>query len=343
MANSTPIRATAHPKPAMVHFEITVESLRRRRGHVEPEVRHRDRGRAHRRGDRRQPASRSEPESPTPTPTRTGIHLHPSVPLGQPRDNRFESLADSKGSGGAFDADGRPAAFAPVNAGPLQSQPLDRRGRVAKRAGRLVGRASAYRRSPSCSAALVLLGIAVTTLRSSQRELREAALRDSLTGMRNRRSLMADLERGHRQCDARAPLLLALFDLDGFKAYNDAFGHPAGDALLARAGPQPLGGGQGPRAGLPHGRRRVLHPRTSWGQTGTRPLLGAAISRAVASTATAFTVTATYGAVLLPSETTDVSEAMRVADQRMYANKGDGPRVSRAAEHQRAAHRAGRA
>ena len=32
------------------------------------------------------------------------------------------------------------------------------------------------------------------------------------------------------------PWLLAIFDLDGFKGYNDAFGHPAGDALLARLG-----------------------------------------------------------------------------------------------------------
>ena len=64
---------------------------------------------------------------------------------------------------------------------------------------------------------------------------REEALTDALTGLRNRRALIADLTEllaGGRG----AGIALALFDLNGFKPYNDTFGHPAGDALLGRMG-----------------------------------------------------------------------------------------------------------
>ncbi len=65
---------------------------------------------------------------------------------------------------------------------------------------------------------------------------RDEARTDALTGLRNRRSLMGDLEAEMERATLEAPAALILFDLDGFKEYNDAFGHPAGDGLLARLG-----------------------------------------------------------------------------------------------------------
>jgi two-component system, cell cycle response regulator len=70
-------------------------------------------------------------------------------------------------------------------------------------------------------------------LETSQRE----ALTDPLTGLPNRRRLMEELERAAETPAEGGHLwLLVMFDLDGFKAYNDSFGHPAGDALLTRLG-----------------------------------------------------------------------------------------------------------
>ena len=64
----------------------------------------------------------------------------------------------------------------------------------------------------------------------------EEANTDALTGLPNRRALMRDLEAGVTHASEERPLVLTLFDLDGFKQYNDTFGHPAGDNLLSRLG-----------------------------------------------------------------------------------------------------------
>ncbi len=54
---------------------------------------------------------------------------------------------------------------------------------------------------------------------------------DALTGLGNRRALMRDLDEVHA---FGTPTVLAMYDLNGFKRYNDVFGHPAGDDLLRR-------------------------------------------------------------------------------------------------------------
>ena len=71
------------------------------------------------------------------------------------------------------------------------------------------------------------------TLKRQSDRLRALTFTDSLTGIPNRRAFEAALERAWRRClRACSPLSLALLDVDHFKAYNDRYGHPAGDACL---------------------------------------------------------------------------------------------------------------
>jgi diguanylate cyclase (GGDEF)-like protein len=67
--------------------------------------------------------------------------------------------------------------------------------------------------------------------------LREQAMRDSLTGLFNRRFLDETLPRElHRATRANTPLCIAMLDLDHFKQLNDALGHQTGDLILRSLG-----------------------------------------------------------------------------------------------------------
>ena len=68
------------------------------------------------------------------------------------------------------------------------------------------------------------------------RERGEEARTDALTNLRNRRALEIDFARAAAEPPGARELLLVMFDLDGFKQYNDTFGHAAGDSLLQRLG-----------------------------------------------------------------------------------------------------------
>ena len=136
IANSTPVRVPGQARPGIVHFEITIESLRSRAasssdrfdvailnartGDVLVDSRFAQRG--------GKPRSHKHPN---------GIRLHPAVPLGRPDDDRFKSLANTPAGAGTLEVGDKPAAFARVDrrrttptagSSPLSPRPRPRPG-----------------------------------------------------------------------------------------------------------------------------------------------------------------------------------------------------------------------
>jgi diguanylate cyclase (GGDEF)-like protein len=148
---------------------------------------------------------------------------------------------------------------------------------------------------------------------------REDALHDDLTGLRNRRALVDDLEARIADADAKDPLLLAIFDLDGFKSYNDTFGHPAGDALLARIGGRFETATEGFGAAYRMGGDEFCLVAALNGNTAEEFVeLGV---MALSERGDAFNVGCSYGTALVPTEAHAASQALALADQRMYGRK----------------------
>jgi two-component system, cell cycle response regulator len=141
---------------------------------------------------------------------------------------------------------------------------------------------------------------------------------DALTSLCNRGKLLFDLKRFYTE-SSRTPHLLAILDLDGFKAYNDAFGHPAGDSLLVRLGRQLAEAvGEGGRAYRMGGDEfALLVP-------GDGPDAEAAVHKAAAAMTErgeGFRVTCSAGWARIPEEAASATTALQLADQRMYEHK----------------------
>jgi two-component system, cell cycle response regulator len=172
------------------------------------------------------------------------------------------------------------------------------------------------------------------TFRENVRMLRESeieATSDPLTGLGNRRALLRDLEAaavtelpGHSH-------VLGLFDLDGFKSYNDAFGHPAGDALLERLG-RTLAAtldGRGGAYRMGGDEFCVL----ALVRDGEADALIAEAATALTERGERFDIGCSHGTVVL-ERVGDPAEALRLADQRMYADKHGGRQTREEMVHQ---------
>jgi two-component system, cell cycle response regulator len=158
------------------------------------------------------------------------------------------------------------------------------------------------------------MSIALELLERSRRQ----ALADELTGLGNRRSLVRDLERRLAPGAESWPFMLVLFDLDGFKRYNDTFGHPSGDALLVRLA------GRLAQAVAPGVAYRMGGDEFCTILEGRSPATATALHRAreaLSERGDAFSITCSSGAVECPLEAADVRAALRIADGRMYVSK----------------------
>ncbi len=165
------------------------------------------------------------------------------------------------------------------------------------------------------------------------RATRVEALTDGLTGLPNRRRLMLDLERAlgtdgaHPHRGRPRAATFAFFDLDGFKGYNDTFGHAAGDMLLdrlaGRLAAAVMGHGSAYRLGgdefcvLLDGHVAEDDPRMG------------VCAAALQEQGEGFRVGASCGAVTIPDEADNATHALQLADQRMYASKRDTRTSSR--------------
>ncbi len=148
---------------------------------------------------------------------------------------------------------------------------------------------------------------------------RRLALTDPLTGLGNRRLLMEDLQVACRRASAGETWDLVLYDLNGFKRYNDTFGHPAGDALLAR---------------LSDKLRTVVAPHgTAYRMGGDEfcallrdcsehlDVLVRTSVAALSEQGPGFSIGAAHGVVSIPPELNDPGAVMQLADQRLYQRK----------------------
>jgi diguanylate cyclase (GGDEF)-like protein len=186
----------------------------------------------------------------------------------------------------------------------------------------------------TCSAAhprglltlLTLAGVTVLARRcrehaDARRDLEHLAGTDALTGLSNRRRLVASL-----RAPARHDRVVVLLDLDGFKAYNDRFGHLAGDDVLVRCGDalREAVAGRGEAFRLGGDELCVVLDDAS-------AITPAELAGVVARAAGGFGLSASAGSAILRAGTSGERAVLAAADARLYAAKarrGRRPRMA---------------
>lgn len=170
-------------------------------------------------------------------------------------------------------------------------------------------------------------------LRRANERLEQLSMIDGLSGLANRRKFDETLEKIWIQAKVDStPVALVMLDLDEFKAYNDLYGHQAGDAciqalsgvLLARSKRQgelaARYGGEEFALILPGCH---LHAAYKTAEAVRLAFAGLGIEHSASSCASVATISLGV-ASLIPSDTSGVAELIGLADQALYQAKHAG-------------------
>jgi diguanylate cyclase (GGDEF)-like protein len=179
----------------------------------------------------------------------------------------------------------------------------------------------------SLAAVTVLTGTARAGLTVTERlrASRKDAITDELTGLGNRRHLLARLDRSIADAERdRDELALLLIDLDGFKELNDTLGHHAGDEVLRQIGPRLAevlrGGDTLARLGGDEF-AVVLHPGDEAAASAAGLRLRAALERSFRVGGIRVHIDASIGIAMFPRHARDGLGLLQRADVAMYEAK----------------------
>lgn len=155
--------------------------------------------------------------------------------------------------------------------------------------------------------------------------LRTQALRDTLTGLYNRRYMEDALERYSDQATrTQSPLSIIMIDLDHFKKLNDEHGHAMGDAVLAEAASGILAAIRPCDIACRYGGEElvVLLPDCSVESAAAKAeVMRKTIERL--SERHGISISASFGVSTIP-ETSKSGDALADADRALYRAKRDG-------------------
>jgi two-component system cell cycle response regulator len=151
------------------------------------------------------------------------------------------------------------------------------------------------------------------------------SLHDELTGLPNRRRLIIDASAAVASATDSAPRTLAIFDLDGFKSYNDTYGHLAGDQLLIRVAQRLAASVSSSGRAYRFGGDEFCVLLAS---TKNPEEIIAGAAQAMSEHGTGFAIGTSYGIASVPADAKTLSAAMQIADTHMYANKNGTRRAA---------------